>query len=169
MSRHSNRLVIVTGTSSGIGDAVARRKIDEGWSVIGIARRPSPLAALSIVMSRSISQPPSALAGALERALGSAIRDPALVRIGLVNDAADPALLGPLERADPIATQRAYAINTLAPIVLAGLVLRGAPRTAAVRIVNVSSGAAVAAFTGLGTYGGTKAALRMAGMAMAPR
>ena len=39
-----NCSAIVTGTSTGIGEAVARELLEHGWSVIGIARRPSPFA-----------------------------------------------------------------------------------------------------------------------------
>jgi NAD(P)-dependent dehydrogenase (short-subunit alcohol dehydrogenase family) len=62
---------------------------------------------------------------------------------------------------------RAYAINTVAPVLLIGWVLRTASARVPVRIVNVSSGAGVEAFPGLGAYGATKAALRLAGMVLA--
>jgi benzil reductase ((S)-benzoin forming) len=48
-----------------------------------------------------------------------------------------------------------------------GFVSRHAPKSAAVRIVNLSSAAAVHAFAGLGAYGSSKAGLRMAGMVLA--
>lgn len=48
-----------------------------------------------------------------------------------------------------------------------GAVLSNAPHEAAVRIVNLSSGAAVQAFPGLSAYSSSKAALRMAGMVLA--
>ena len=35
----NRRLAIVTGTSSGIGEKVARQLLQRGWEVIGIARR----------------------------------------------------------------------------------------------------------------------------------
>ena len=41
VSRES--LAIVTGTSTGIGEAVARQLLGRGWDVIGIARRASPV------------------------------------------------------------------------------------------------------------------------------
>ena len=38
----AERTAIVTGTSTGLGEAVARQLLERGWSVIGIARRPAP-------------------------------------------------------------------------------------------------------------------------------
>jgi benzil reductase ((S)-benzoin forming) len=58
-------------------------------------------------------------------------------------------------------------VNTVAPIVLTALISRFCPTDAALRVVNVSSEAAVTAFPGLAAYAASKAALRMAGMVTA--
>jgi benzil reductase ((S)-benzoin forming) len=84
-----------------------------------------------------------------------------------VNNAADVALLGQVDQLEPAGMLQSYSINTVAPVLLMGWVLRTtAPRVPA-RIVNVSSGAGVEAFPGLGAYGATKAALRLAAMVLA--
>jgi benzil reductase ((S)-benzoin forming) len=62
---------------------------------------------------------------------------------------------------------RVYALNTAAPAWLMGLVLHHANAAAAIRIVNVSSVAAVQGFGGLAAYGASKAALRLIGMVAA--
>ena len=84
-----------------------------------------------------------------------------------MNNAADPGLLGPIAHLDPEALLRVYAVNVAAPVWLMGWIVReGRPRLP-IRIVNVSSGAGVSPYPGLGTYGSAKAVLRMAGMVLA--
>lgn len=79
----------------------------------------------------------------------------------------EPALLGPIATLDVRRLATVFAANVAAPIWLMGALVRLAPLTIPLRIVNVSSGAAIRAFPGLAAYGTTKAALRMAGMALA--
>jgi benzil reductase ((S)-benzoin forming) len=84
-----------------------------------------------------------------------------------VNNAAAPEGLMPLANLDARLVARVYAVNTIAPIWLMGLVARAMHGDRALRIVNVSSGAATTGFPGLATYGSSKAALRLAGMSLA--
>lgn len=165
MSTH--RLAIVTGTSSGIGQELARQLLDRGWHVVGMARRAAPLKApnynhLSIDIG-DVTQ----LAERLDAQLGPLVSGAAVSRVALVNNAADVALLGQVDQLDPTRMLRAFAVNTVAPVLLMGWVLRSTPPRIPIRIVNVSSGAAVEAYPGLGVYAATKAALRMTGMVLA--
>src|SRR5574338_1137577 len=136
------RLAIVTGTSSGIGHQVATQLLDHGWEVIGISRRSAPIghrgythSAIDLGEVRSLRQ-------AFEAAFGARLREGQYTRFALVNNAADVALLGQVDQVDPARMLSAYAVNTVAPVVLMGWLLHTAPRSRPVRIVNVSSGAA---------------------------
>jgi NAD(P)-dependent dehydrogenase (short-subunit alcohol dehydrogenase family) len=163
----NDRLALVTGSSSGIGAAVARRLLERGWTVIGMARRH---VALSGGPYRHVTVDLADIAASCEsigRAVTPMLESERWSRIGLVNNAASGGLLGPIERIRPADLQRLLAVNVTAPVWLTGLLLRHGPTSAARRIVNVSSGAAVRAFPGLAAYGGSKAALRMAGMVAA--
>ena len=160
-------LAIVTGTSTGIGEAVARQLLEGGWRVIGIARRPAPLAhanyrhvAFDLAM---VAEDPAPL----ETAITAQITDTIGHRVGLVNNAAAPEGLMPLANLDPRQVARVYAVNVVAPLWLTGFAVRMLPADAALRIVNVSSGAATTGFPGLAAYGSSKAALRLAGMSLA--
>jgi len=161
------RVAIVTGTSAGLGEAVAQQLLERDWRVVGIARRPSPIAHeryrhIACDLATVATDPAS-----LELQLGEHLRGVGTDRFGLVNNAAAPDGLMPIAKLDPRAVARVYAVNVVAPMWLMGYAVRVAPSSAALRIVNVSSGAATSAFAGLATYGGSKAALRMSGMSLA--
>ena len=160
----AERIAIVTGTSSGIGAAVAGQLLDKGWQVVGIARRCAVLCHdnyrhLSVDLSRIENA-----AGTIEAELGPILDGREWSRVALVNNAADAGAPRPIENLPPRGVHEMYAVNVTMPTWLMGFVLRHTRPNGSLRIVNVSSGAAVSPFGGLGAYGGTKAALRMAGM-----
>jgi NAD(P)-dependent dehydrogenase (short-subunit alcohol dehydrogenase family) len=103
----------------------------------------------------------------LDAAVGDTLASRVWDRVGLVNNAALGGQLGPVERIDSGEFQRMTTVNVVVPVHLMGTFVARTPPDATLRIVNVSSGAAVRAFPGLGAYGATKAALRMAGMILA--
>ncbi|HEX6434044.1 MAG TPA: SDR family NAD(P)-dependent oxidoreductase [Gemmatimonadales bacterium] len=162
----NRRMAIVTGTSSGIGEQVARQLLQRGWEVIGIARRPVTMETRGYAHCSLDLAEVTRLTANLETQVGSRIRDSGVTRLGLVNNAADVALQGQVDQLQPTGMLQAYAANTVAPVLLIGWVLRTAAPRIPVRIVNVSSGAGVEPFPGLGSYGATKAALRLAGMVL---
>ena len=161
------RVAIVTGTSAGLGEAVAHQLLERGWRVLGLARRPSPIAHeryrhIACDLATVATDP-----APLESQLREYLHNVSAHRFGLVNNAAAPEGLMPIAKLDPRAVARVYAVNVVAPMWLMGYAVRVAPSSAALRVVNVSSGAATTAFAGLATYGGSKAALRMGGMSLA--
>lgn len=160
-------IALVTGTTRGLGAAVAERLLERRWSVIGFARHPAAFEHdryrhLTIDLAEA-----GTLAETIEREVGASLSDGRWTRIGLVNNAASSGVLGPIESTDPAALLRHAAVNWVAPAWLIGLVLRRTPPQTPLRIVTVSSGAAVQAFAGLSDYCASKAALRMSGMVAA--
>jgi benzil reductase ((S)-benzoin forming) len=160
------RFAIVTGTSSGIGAAIAQALLAERWTVIGMSRR-TP--AFSAPAYRHVMIDLGDLARLREVAneLAPIVADPKWSRIGLVNNAGAIGSMRGLERADPIQMASVFAVNAVAPIFLCGFVARTAPAATPLRIVNVSTGAAVQPIPGIGDYGSSKAALRLASMTLA--
>lgn len=167
MSDHSTRVALVTGASSGIGEAVARELLRRNWRVVGASRRAAVIEDPRYTHLRIDLGNMAELAARMEGAASSLVTDASVVRVALVNSAADPGLLGPLGQIDPVEMLRVHAVNVIAPVWLMGWIVDRATRNSAIRIVNVSSGAALKALPGLGAYGSTKAALRMAGMVLA--
>ena len=157
------RLALVTGTSSGIGAAVARELVERGWQVVGAARRTPQLEGGRYRhLALDLSDVPAATA-AIERAFGARLAERGWQRVGLVNNAAI-GLAGRVQNLDAAELLRSYALNAVMPLWLMGFVVKRKPAGALLRLVNVSSGAAVRAFPGLAAYCSSKAALRMAGM-----
>jgi benzil reductase ((S)-benzoin forming) len=163
----SARLVLVTGTTSGIGSALARLLLERSWAVVGVARRPAEIEHQRYRHLVLDLDDPTRAMTSFEQELGPLLADQHWQRIGLVNNAASADLLTSFEQIDPAALLRLYAINTAVPVWLMGFLVRRSPGGAVVRIVNVSSAAAVGAFPGLAAYGSSKAALRLAGMVLA--
>jgi benzil reductase ((S)-benzoin forming) len=167
MAASARKLAIVTGTTSGVGAAVAADLLDREWDVLGIARRSSTISHHRYRHLRLDLADLSSMTTVLERDVASSLSDGGWARIGLVNNAASPDLLLPMERLDALELSTLFSVNAVAPMWMMGFVSRHAPKNVPLRVVNVSSGAAVRAFGGLGAYGSAKAALRMAGMILA--
>jgi NAD(P)-dependent dehydrogenase (short-subunit alcohol dehydrogenase family) len=159
----SERLALVTGTSTGIGAAVAKELLQRGWQVIGVARRTPKIASERYQhLALDLSDVGKATA-AIERELGARMAE-GWQRIGLVNNAAI-GLSGRVQTLGAEELARSFELNAVMPLWLMGFVVKRAK--APVRVVNISSGAAVRAFPGLAAYCASKAALRMAGMSVA--
>jgi len=141
--------------------------VSRGWRVVGISRRAATLSDRAYLHLRFDLSDVASLSNGLEAVIGRLVSVPRLTRVGLVNNAADLALLGPVAGADPAAMLRALAVNVVSPTWLMGLVARRVAGDAPVRIVNVSSGAGLRPLPGLGAYGSTKAALRLLGQVLA--
>ncbi|MGH7669498.1 MAG: SDR family NAD(P)-dependent oxidoreductase [Gemmatimonadaceae bacterium] len=160
----AHRLAIVTGTSSGIGHAVALALLNDGWDVIGVARR-DPLIPNAAYRHITLDLADlGALTATFEREIAALVSDDRRQRLGLVNNAARIGQLSTIDKTDPASMLAAYAVNVVAPSWLMGFMARHTPRESALRIVNLSSGAAQRPTPGLGIYVGTKAALRMASL-----
>jgi NAD(P)-dependent dehydrogenase (short-subunit alcohol dehydrogenase family) len=164
MTTNGTKLALVTGTSSGIGAAVATQLLATGWDVVGVARRPARLTEARYHHVQLDLADPKALVTRIPAALDGRLGADSVRRVALVNNAATAGSAGPLDRLELEPLLEVYALNLAAPIWLMGYCKRAVRPGVPVRIVNVSSGAAVNPFPGLGAYGSGKAGLRMAGM-----
>ena len=150
--------VVVTGASSGIGEATARLFASGGWDVIGVARRADRLSALAQDTGiRTI------VADLTRQADVDRVRDElaALGPLhGLVNNAGGAFGMGPIETSDPEDWRRMYDINVLGTQrMIAALLplLRDGARDAGVAdIMTVTSIAGHVAYEGGGGYNAAK-------------
>jgi len=164
MSRTSERNIIVTGGSRGLGLGIARKLAGDGFRVIAVARR------LSAALGAAIEEQGDALkfwpfdladiAGITD--LVPAIRKEFGPLYGLVNNAGigTSGVLASMRVAE---IERVVQLNTVSPLVLTKHVVRAlmvdSGGGSGGRIVNISSIVSTTGFSGLAVYGATKAAL----------
>lgn len=154
----SQKIVVITGTSSGLGFATAQRLISNGYRVVGVARRNVSAADLGVDASsydhiefdlKNISQIPD---------LGSTIIKQHGKPYALVNNAAI-GTDGMLPTMHNTEIEEVIDLNVLAPIVLTKYLIRPMLEQRQGRIVNISSIVAKTGYRGLSVYGASKAAM----------
>jgi NAD(P)-dependent dehydrogenase (short-subunit alcohol dehydrogenase family) len=139
-------VAVVTGASSGIGAATCRRLRDEGWHVLGLARRPSPDASVSRCVDITRS-------GDLLEIFETVPR----LRL-LVHAAATIGPVAPLQAGDPDDWRRAVEINLLGTYNVLRLALAGPlARNGGGVAIHLTSGAASQAKPYWSAYSTSKA------------
>jgi len=156
--------VLVTGGSRGLGLAIVRRLICDGYTAIAVARR------MSDELAATIDQAEQTRPGSLEFVpfdLADVDEIPAFVRTlrrnagaiyGLVNNAA-VGLDGALALTPNAEIVRLIRVNTLSPILLTKYVVRHMMADGGGRVVNIASIVGFTGYSGLSAYSATKASL----------
>ncbi len=143
----------ITGTSSGIGKALAEKALEEGHHVVGISRR------------RNIDHPHYRhlsydLSDYQNYHLINFNVNRKASELILVNNAGWLGEVKPLAKIDPKFIERSYQINLVAPTILSKLFVQQTLDTGQQRvIINISSGAANYAVPSWSTYCASKAAI----------
>ncbi len=144
--------ILITGCSSGFGQAIATRFVDEGWEVIATMRSPSteglPASDRLQVLPLDVTDP-DGIAATLEAAgpLDA-----------LVNNAG-VGMLNVLEGADIARARELFETNVLGVMAMTQAVMPGMRERRAGVIVNVSSSVTLRPLPALSIYSASKAAL----------
>ncbi len=158
--------VLVTGASSGIGEAIAREYARGGAKLTLVARRRDRLEALATevggccIVQADLTDPEEGLRALAE---GEAAHGPIDV---LVNNAGVQIVARTLDT-DPAEGERLLALNVTTPLRLLIAVLKRMVERGTGTIVNISSLAALAPTPGMFYYNASKAALAAASESLA--
>lgn len=163
-------VAVVTGGSQGLGEALVRALVEDGWQVVTDARRADRLAAAVARLGPAAARVhplPGDVTDPEHRALLVATAA-ALGPVSLVVNNASTLGTSPLpavDRLDPALLRRILEVNVVSPLALVQGLL---PHLAAgATILDVTSDAAVEAYEGWGGYGASKVALEHLGAVLA--
>lgn len=151
-------VIIVTGASSGIGEAIARLAHARGMRVVLAARRAALLAEVAAALPGAVAVPTDVTSSADIQALV----DRTMAEFGridvLVNNAGQGLHL-PVIEADLDDVRAVLELNVLAPLALMKAVTPVMRSGGGGAIVNISSGSTRRVLPGVGPYAATKSAL----------
>jgi NADP-dependent 3-hydroxy acid dehydrogenase YdfG len=156
VSERVSKAVLITGCSSGIGEATARRLAGHGWSVYASARRLESIESLEgagcklLQLDVTDEQSMRAAVEAIKREHGA---------VGALVNNAGYSQGGPIEQVPLEAVRRQFETNVFGLIALTQLVLPGMRGQRWGRIVNIGSMGGRLTFPGGGLYHATKYSL----------
>jgi NAD(P)-dependent dehydrogenase (short-subunit alcohol dehydrogenase family) len=151
-----SRAVLVTGCSSGIGQATAERLARAGWTVYATARRPETLAGLEASGCRTL-----ALDVTGEASMQAAVKtvEDAEGAVGVLINNAGYSQSGAIESVSMERVREQFETNVFGLVRMCQLALPGMRRQGWGKIVNLSSGGGKFTFPGGGFYHATKHAV----------
>jgi len=128
--------VLITGCSSGLGQAVARAFRNAGHLTIATARKAETLAPLTAIGCEAL---PLDVTDEASRSAAVAETERRFGPIGVLINNAGCGQYGPLEEISPELLQRSFEINVFGLLRMSQLALPGMRRAGCGRIVNISS------------------------------
>jgi NAD(P)-dependent dehydrogenase (short-subunit alcohol dehydrogenase family) len=151
-----SRVVLITGCSSGIGEATARRLQQSGWCVYATARKVESLAGLRTLGCRVLPLDVD-VESSMQLAVETIVREAG--GIGALVNNAGYSQSGPVELVTPEKVRRQFETNVFGLVRLTQLVLPGMRARRQGRIVNLGSMGGRLTFPGGGVYHATKYAI----------
>ncbi|MDR3386484.1 MAG: SDR family NAD(P)-dependent oxidoreductase [Rudaea sp.] len=158
----AGRVALVTGASSGIGDATARALAAAGAQVAIVARRKDRLDVLARELTQSGAQAlaiPADLAREDENRRIVAETEAQFGRLDILVNNAGVMLLSPVEGADPADWRRMLELNVLGLMVSSQAALAGMRSRGGGHIVNIASTAGRIANANVSGYSASKFAV----------
>ncbi len=148
----SRGVAVVTGASSGIGAATARRLAAEGYSVVAAARRLDRLEDLAASVDGITARTLDVTDAVSVAALAAEFDDVAV----LINNAGGAIGVEPIERADPADWQRMYESNVIGVLRMTQALLPALERGAGGHVIVTGSIAGHLVYEGGAGYAAAK-------------
>jgi NAD(P)-dependent dehydrogenase (short-subunit alcohol dehydrogenase family) len=150
------KVVLITGASSGIGAATARKLIQDGWTVYATARNLAAIESLTaqgcLTLALDVTDETS-----MQRAVNAIVAKHGAIDV-LINNAGY-SQSGSLEMLAPEVVRRQFETNVFGLLRLTQLVLPGMRQKGGGRIINLSSMGGKLTFPGGGAYHASKHAV----------
>jgi len=151
MTTQQNKLAYITGTSRGIGKALAELLLDQGFDVVGIARNNSIKHENFTFVSLDLNDIEAVNQLSFDRDASSVL---------LVNNAGIVGEIYPVGKVSANAIQRVMNVNTIAPQILCNnFIKKYCTSGKKGHVINISSGAGKNPIDAWATYCASKAAM----------
>ena len=150
------RNVIISGTGSGVGKALASLMLSKGYMVVGVSRKNSITNTNFNFIEADLSNEKKLLSLKIPSFINSK-------HTILVNNAGDIGEIKPLGRRDNKEIILEYMVNIIAPTIILNKFLAKIKKQSNTKhtLINISSGAAFRPITSWSTYCASKSALKM--------
>ncbi|GEN26751.1 short-chain dehydrogenase [Halovibrio variabilis] len=156
-----NSVVLITGASSGIGEATARAVVQAGARAVLLARRQDRLNALASELGNDVLALPCDVTNPVEVQKAVQIAQERYGRIDVLINNAGQGLYAAIEDIGIEDFREMLNLNTVAPLIMMQAVIPLMRKQGVGCIVNVSSGATLSTYPGSAAYTSSKSALNM--------
>jgi benzil reductase ((S)-benzoin forming) len=157
-----NGLFLITGTSSGIGEALALRILQDGHTVLGVSRNRSSKINSGNYHHLSLDLSDSSRLGLAMEKVNEILNRENFEFACLINNASAIEPIGPIERLSPLEIESHVSIGLIAPMILTSLFIRNfSHQEIRKKVAFISSGAAFSPLADESVYCGSKAGLNM--------
>ncbi len=159
-----NGFFLITGTSKGIGAAVAQKILQEGHTVLGVSRNRSEKLISSNYHHLAMDLTDTAGFDRIMEQAGALFAGQDFDFLCLINNASATEPMGSIQTLNPDAIQAHVTIGLIAPMILTSLFIKKfQDEKARKKIVLMSSGAALHPLADMSIYCGSKAGSLMFG------
>jgi len=157
-----NGFFLITGTSRGIGAALAQKILEEGHTVLGVSRNQADTLKSPKYHHISFDLRNTSRINQIMGKVNEIVDDQSFDFVCLVNNASAAEPIGPIENCPPNEIEAHVNIGLIAPMLLTSMFIgRFANKKIRKKVVFISSGAAFTPLAGESIYCSSKAGLNM--------